>query len=233
VFDEQLNLARESYRSVEASLGVAVLIEEMDLQAMRDEAVAAEDAVNARRHKLDAALGNDVLEGAALSRDVAVVRSHIAWSDAVLADQARSKDRHEFARLRLDVEIRELRKQITAATPESAAVRGVNRDVVSEERARLQYSLAALAADCKTITGAVDDSPELAHVLEGVDARHTVDTEWLDAQRSALATLEAEDMAQLAYEQRERTMVTTMSYEPALETEPTTGRSFGIEPVFF
>jgi hypothetical protein len=175
----QLNLAREAYQRAEASLGVAVLIEDIELQTLRDEAIAAEDAVTARRSALDATLGHDVLEGATLSRDVAVVRSRIAWSDAVLADLTRSEDPQVFARRRIEVEMRELRTLINAATPESARVRGVNRDAVSEERAQLQYSLAALSADYELITGAVDDSLELAHVLEVVDARHRVDTEWL------------------------------------------------------
>jgi conjugative relaxase-like TrwC/TraI family protein len=227
--DEQLNLAREAYQRAEASLGVAVLIESLELQTLRDEAIAAEDAVNARRHQLDGALGHDVLEGTALARDVAVVRSRIAWSDAVLADLARSENPHNFARLRIEVEMRELRKQITAATPEAAAIRGVNRDVISDEREQLQHSLASLTADYEVITGVVDDSLELAHVLEAVDARHSVDTEWLTAQKAALAALDAEDAAQLAYEQRERTMVTSTSYDPALGPEPTVDRGFGME----
>jgi conjugative relaxase-like TrwC/TraI family protein len=233
--DEQLNRAREAYQRADASLGVAVLIETLELQTLRDEAIAAEDAVNARRHQLDATLGHDVLEGTALSRDVAVVRSHIAWSDAVLADRARSEDPQVFARLRIEVEMRELRTLINAATPESARVRGVNRDVVSEERAQLQRSLAALTADYEIITGAVDDFLQLADVLEVVDARHRVDTEWLSAQKAALAVLDgvvSEDAAQSAYEQRERTAVTTTSYDPALEPEPTVEHGFGIEPEF-
>jgi conjugative relaxase-like TrwC/TraI family protein len=227
--DEQLNLARAAYQRAEASLGVAVLIEDIELQTLRDEAIAAEDAVNARRSALDATLGHDVLEGTALSRDVAVVRSRITWSDAVLADLARSEDPQVFARLRIEVEMRELRALINAATPESARVRGVNRDAVAEERAQLQYSLATLTADYELVTRAVDDSLELAHVLEVVDARHCVDTEWLSAQKTALAVLEAEGAARLAYEQRARTAVTMTSYEPALEPEPTVDRGFGIE----
>jgi conjugative relaxase-like TrwC/TraI family protein len=230
--DERLNLAREAFQRAEASLGVAVLIEEMELQTLRDEAIAAEDVVNARRHQLEATLGHDVLEGTALSRDANSVRARIAWSDANLIDQARSEVPQEFARRRLEVEIRELRTQISAATPESAAVRGVNRDVVSDERVQLQHSLATLTADYELITGVVDDSPELAHILEGVNARHTVDTEWLSAQRTALAALEAEDAAQLAHGQPERTAVTTTSYEPAYEPEPTVDRGFGMEPEF-
>jgi hypothetical protein len=93
----------------------------------------------------------------------------------------------------------------------------------------LQYSLASLTNDYEIITRAVDDSLELAHVLEVVDARHRVDTEWLSAQKTALAVLEAEGAAQLAYEQRARTAVTMTSYEPALEPEPTVDRGFGIE----
>jgi conjugative relaxase-like TrwC/TraI family protein len=227
--DEQLALALEAYQRAEASLGVAALIETLELRTLREETITAEDAVTTRRHQLDGALGHDVLEGAALSRDVAVVRSRIAWSDAVLADQAHFKDPQEFARRRLEVEIREIRTQINAATPESARVRGVNRDVVSEERAQLQRSLAALTADYEMVTGAVDDSLELAHVVEVVDARHCVDTEWLSAQKIALAALDAENAAQLAYEQRERTTVTTTTtYEPAYEPE-TVDRGFGIE----
>jgi hypothetical protein len=229
MFDEQLNLAREAYQRAEASQGVAVLIETLELQTLRDEAIAAEDAITTRRHQLEATLGHDVLEGAALSRDVAVVRSRIAWSDAVLADLARSENHQEFARRRLEVEIRELRTQISAATPESAAVRGVNRDVVSDERAQLQHSLATLTADFEFITGVVDGSPVLAHILEGVDAHHTVDTEWLSAQKAALAALEAEDATQLADGQRERTTVTAMSYELAYEPEPTVDRGFSLE----
>ena len=199
--EEQLNLAREAYQRAEASLGVAVLVETLELQSLDDEATTTEDAVNARRHQLDRTLGHDVLEGAALSRDVAVVRSRITWSDAVLADQAHFKDRQEFARRRLEVEIHELRRCINAATPESARARGVNRDVVSEERAQLQRSLAALTADYELTTGTVDDSLALARVLADVAARHTVDTEWLAAQKDALAALEAEDAARLTYEQ--------------------------------
>jgi conjugative relaxase-like TrwC/TraI family protein len=229
-FEVQLNLARETYQRAEASLGVAALIETLELQTLHDEAIAAEDAVNARRRQLNATLGHDVLEGEALSRDVAVVRSHIAWSDAVLADQARSEDPQLFARRRLEVEIRELRRQINAATPESAADRGVNRDVVSDEREQLQYSLATLTADYELITGAVDNPLQLAQVLEGVDARHCVDREWLAEQKAALAAIEAEDAAQLAYEQRERAAVTTTSYEPAYEPEPTVDHGFAIEP---
>jgi conjugative relaxase-like TrwC/TraI family protein len=227
---EQLNLARETYQRAEASLGVAALIETLELQTFRDEAIAAEDAAIARRHQLDAALGHDVLEGEALSRDVAVVRSHIAWSDAVLADQARSEDPHDFARRRLEVEIRELRSQINAATPNSAAVRRVNRDVISEEREQLRYSLASLTADYELINGAVDNPLHFAHVIEGVDARHCVDTKWLADQKAALAAFEVEDAAQLAYEQRERTTVTAMSCEGAYEPEPTIDRGFSVEP---
>jgi hypothetical protein len=228
--DVELNLARDAYRRAEASLGITDLIETLELQTLRDEAIAAEDAAHARRHQLDATLGHDVLEGEALSRDVAVVRSHIAWSDAVLADQARSEHPHDFARRRLEVEIRELRRRINAATPESAAVRGVNRDVVSDEREQLQYSLASLTADYELITDAGDNPLQLAHVFEAVGARHCVDTEWLADQRAALETLEAECTAQLAYEQRERAAVTTTSCELALEPEATVDRGFGIEP---
>jgi conjugative relaxase-like TrwC/TraI family protein len=228
--DERLNLAREAYRHAEASLGVAALIETLELQTLRDESIAAEDAINSRRHQLDATLGHNVLEGAALSRDIAAVRSRIAWSDAVLADLARSDDPQEFARRRLDVEIRELRTQISAATPESAAVRGVNRDVVSDERAQLQHSLATLTADFELITGVVDDSPELAHVLEGVDTRHTVDTEWLSLQKAALAVLGAEDAAKSIYEQQRRTTFKmTPSYGLTSEPEPLAAPGFGIE----
>jgi hypothetical protein len=230
--NEQFNLAREAYQRAEASLGVTVLIEDIELQTLRDEAIAAEDAVNARRSALDATLGHDVLEGTALSRDVAVVRSRIAWSDAVLADLARSENPQVFARLRIEVEMRELRTLINAATPESARVRGVNRDVVSEEREQLQYSLASLTNDYEMITGAADDDTEPARVLADVAARHCVDTEWLAAQKIALAAFEAEDAAQLAYERRERTMVATTSYDPALEPEPTVEHGFGIEPEF-
>jgi conjugative relaxase-like TrwC/TraI family protein len=233
LFDEQLNLARETSRSAEASLGVAALIEEMELQALRDDAIAAEDAVTARRRVLDNSLGHVVLEGLALSRDVGVVRTHIAWSDAVLADQARSKDPQEFAQRRLDVEMRELRTKIKAATPESAAVRGVNRDVTSEERERLQYSLAARSAECKTITGLANNDAETSRVLADVATRHSVNIEWLTAQRSALAALEAEDVARLAHDHCARTVVATMSYDSSLETEPALGRGFGIEPEFF
>jgi conjugative relaxase-like TrwC/TraI family protein len=234
--DEQLNLARETYQRAKASLGIAALIETLELQTLRDEAIAAEDAVNARRHQLDATLGRYILEGATLSRDVAAVRSHIAWSDAVLADQARSEDPQVFARLRIEMEMRELRTLINAATPESARVRGVNRDAVSEERAQLQYSLAALTADYELVTGAADDSLELAHVLEGVGARHSVNTEWLLTQKTALAALEAAGATQLAYEQRQRTSAnapttpTSASYDPALEPEPIVDCGFGIEP---
>jgi conjugative relaxase-like TrwC/TraI family protein len=231
--NKQLNLAREAYQRAEASLGVTALIETLELQTLRDEAIGAEDAVNARRSALDATLGHDVLEGTALSRDIAVVRSRIAWSDVVLADLARSEDPQTFARLRIEVEIRELRTQINAATPESAAVRGVNRDVVSEERSQLQYSLAVLTADYELITGAVDDDTEgPARVLADVATRHCVDTEWLSAQKTAFVALEAENAAQLAYQQRERTMVTMTSYDPALEPEPTVDRGFGLEPEF-
>jgi conjugative relaxase-like TrwC/TraI family protein len=231
-FDEQLDRARESLRSAESSLGVAALIEEMEVRALRDEAVAAEDAVNARRHLLDGALGHDVFEGAALSRDVAVVRTHIAWSDAVLSDQARSKDPQEFARRRLDVEIRELRTQIQAATPEDAAVRGVNRDVTSEERERLQYSLAARSTERETVTGGDVDETEYAHVLADVTARHSVDTEWLADQKSALGVLEAADVVQLAYDQRAQTILTETSFEPMCEPEPAVHGGFGVEPEF-
>jgi hypothetical protein len=178
---------------------------------------------------LDGALGHDVLEGTALSRDVDIVRSRIAWCDAILADQARSEDPHDFARRRLEVEIRELRTQINAAVPESAAVRGVNRDVISEERAQLQHSLASLTADYELITGAVDDSLELARAFADVAARHTVDTGWLTAQKDALAVLEAEDAAQLIYEQRERTTITVTSHDQAYESEPTIDRGFSME----
>jgi conjugative relaxase-like TrwC/TraI family protein len=227
--DEQLNLAREAYHRAEASMGVTVLIEEIELQTLRDEVIAAEDAVNARRHQLDVTLGHDVLEGVALSRDAGLVHSRIAWSDAVQADRARSMSPNDFARRRLEVEMRELRTQINAATPESAAARGVNRDVVSEERERLQHYLASLTAHYKLITSAVDNSPELAHVLEGVNTRNTVDMEWLSAQKVALAALETEKAAQPTYEQRERTAVTTTTYEPAYEPETTVDRGFGIE----
>jgi conjugative relaxase-like TrwC/TraI family protein len=230
--EAELDLTRKAYRRAEASLGVAVLLETLELQTLRDEAIAAEDAANARRHKLDGALGHDVLEGAILSRDVDIVRSRIAWSDAVLADRARSEDPHEFARWRLEVEMRELRTLINAATPESARVRGVNRDAVSEERAQLQYSLAALSANYEIITGAVNDSLEMARMLADVAARHTVDREWLSAQKAALAALEAEDAAQLVYEQRARTAVTTTTYDPAYEPESTVDRGFGMEPEF-
>jgi conjugative relaxase-like TrwC/TraI family protein len=228
--EEQLNLARDAYHRAEASLGVAALIETLELQTLRDEAIAAEDAANARRHQLDATLGHDVLEGEALSRDIAVVRSHIAWSDAVLADRARSEDPHDFVRRRLEVEIREFRRRISAATPESAADRGVNRDVVSDEREQLRYFLATLTADYELITGTVDNPFQLARVLEGVDARHCVDTEWLADQRAALAALEAECTAQLTYEQHARTTANTTSYEAAYEPEPAVDRGFGIEP---
>jgi conjugative relaxase-like TrwC/TraI family protein len=232
----QLDLAREAYRRAEASLGVAVLLETLELQTLRDEAIAAEDAVNARRHQLDGALGHDVLEGTALSRDVDIVRSRIAWCDAILADQARSEDPHDFARRRLEVEIRELRTQINAATPESATVRGVNRDVISDERAQLKHSLATLTADYELMSGVVDDSLELARALADVAARHTVDTEWLAAQKAALAALEAADIAQLDYEQRGHTSAHALTpaisapYDLAYEPEPIVDRGFGIEP---
>jgi hypothetical protein len=128
------------------------------------------------------------------------------------------------------VEMCELRTQINAATPESAAAHGVNRDVVSEECERLRHSLASLTASYNLITSAVDNSPELAHVLEGINTRNTVDIEWLSAQKVALAALETEKAAQPTYERRERTAVTAMSYEPAYEPEQNVDHSFGIEP---
>jgi conjugative relaxase-like TrwC/TraI family protein len=228
--EDQLNLAREACHRADASMGVAVLIEEIELQTLRDEVIAAEDAVNARRRQLNVILGHDVLEGVALSRDAALVHSRIAWSEAVQADRARSESPNDFARRRLEVEMRELRTQINAATPESAAAHGVNRDVVSEECERLRHSLASLTASYNLITSAVDNSPELAHVLEGINTRNTVDIEWLSAQKVALAALETEKAAQPTYERRERTAVTAMSYEPAYEPEQNVDHSFGIEP---
>jgi hypothetical protein len=72
----------------------------------------------------------------------------------------------------------------------------------------------------------------MARMLADVAARHTVDREWLSAQKAALAALEAEDAAQLVYEQRARTAVTTTTYDPAYEPESTVDRGFGMEPEF-
>jgi hypothetical protein len=147
------------------------------LQTNRDESNAAEDTVNARRHQLDAVLGHPVLEGVVLSCDADNDRSHIAYDDVALADRACSEDPQVFARRRIEVVVHELRTLINAATPESARVRGVHRVTVSEKRAPLQYSLAALTADYELITGgAVGDPLELIHVLKVINARHWVDT---------------------------------------------------------
>jgi hypothetical protein len=106
----------------------------------------------------------------------------------------------------------------------------VNRDVISEEREQLRYSLASLTADYELINGAVDNPLHFAHVIEGVDARHCVDTKWLADQKAALAAFEVEDAAQLAYEQRERTTVTARSCAGAYEPAPTIDRGFSVEP---
>jgi hypothetical protein len=82
----------------------------------------------------------------------------------------------------------------------------------------------------------VDDSLELARALADVAARHTVDTGWLTAQKDALAVLEVEDTAQLAYEQSGHTsthaltMPNSTLYELAIEPEPTVDRGFGMDP---
>ena len=230
VLDELLVLARDGYQRAEASSEVSALIEELELRTLRDEATAAEDAVDERRHQLDTALGHVVLVRSALSRDVDAVRSHLAWGDAVVADQARSTSPHDFARRRLEVEIRNLRKRISAATPESAAVRGVNRDAVSEEREQLQHSLAARTVDYQIVTGALEDGTQLARVVADVATRHRVDPKWLAVQKSALGAIEFEAAAQMAYETRGRpTNAMTTLDEPALAPEPTIADGFGID----
>ena len=233
--DEQLNLARDDLRRTEAALTVIATTEELELQILRDEAVAAEDAVNERRHQLDTALGHDVLEGVALVRDIDSVRSRIAWSEEVLADRACAENSREFARRRLHGELRELNNAIKAATPESAAVRGVNRDVVSEGREQLRCTFARRNAEYALITEARGDNPEVARILADIDARHGVDTEWLAAQKTALVSLDSEGSFELKSGQRGRTLTNSYtsnsltSYEAMQEPEPTLHHRFGLE----
>jgi conjugative relaxase-like TrwC/TraI family protein len=237
--EAQLAQARADYLRAEAATGVAALIEGMELETLRDEVFAAEDALLARRHHLDSALGHDVLDGAHLQRDVDTVRSYVSWCDQLLADRERLTAPLEFVRRRLEVDIRAINTQITAATPESAAARGVNRDVVAEERELLQYSLAEFRADLTLLTDADAAPGSVKRVITSVSERHSVDLEWLSSQKTALADLTAQDAAQQVYEQRGPTPPDTYvantstgydpTYEPETEQVPTSEAGFGIE----
>ena len=88
--------------------------------------------------------------------------------------------------------MRELIQLIKAATPASAAIRGVNRDVVSEGREQLRYVLAQRSAEFAIVVEAPQGDPEIARILNDIDERHGVDTEWLAAQKIELAALESE-----------------------------------------
>jgi conjugative relaxase-like TrwC/TraI family protein len=234
--ETQLNLAHDAYCRGEAALGVTTLTEELELQILRDDAIAAEDAVIDRRHQLDAALGHDVLEGAMMSRDIDSVRSRIAWSDAVLTDRARTASLREFALLRLDVEMRTLTQQIHAATPERARVSRVNLDVVAEERERLRFTLAQRSAEYALVTEVAGDERTVTRVLSDIDIRHSVDTDWLAAQKAAIVALEPEVGRQLRGN-RGRAVATAQyasnslaPLDAAPEAEQIGIHGFGIEP---
>jgi len=235
-FDVELNVARDDLRRTEAALTVSAITEVLELQILRDEAVAVEDAVNERQRQLECALGKQVLEGMVLSRDIDSVRRRIAWCEGVLADRASTDNPREFARRRLEIEMRGLIQQINAATPESAAVRGVNRDVVSEERERLRYALAPQSAEGMLVIEGYDDDPEVARILKDVGERHGVDAEWLAAQECALVTSIMDRSVKLGAEPQvgigvnQCTSNSLSSHEAMLEPETTPNLGICLEP---
>jgi conjugative relaxase-like TrwC/TraI family protein len=232
----QLAQAREAYHQAEAVTGLASLIEQLELESLRDEAFATEDALHTRRQHLDAALGHDILTGHELSRDVDAVRAYIAWGDQLLDDRERISDTTAFARRRLEVDIRAVTTQIAAATPEAAVARGVSRNVTAEERERLQLSLTALTADLSLLAGGDSPVEDITRVISSVDARHSVDAAWLTAQKAELAVLQLPRggvRLSTAAEEEERILSSAPAFSPFYdasdEQTPDVNGGFGIE----
>ena len=90
--------ARDEYARCVAAGQVAVVRQELEERAAREEVIASEDALNARLNQLSADCGRVVLSGDALIRDVDLVRAEVARSRQILKCRATASDDRDFVR---------------------------------------------------------------------------------------------------------------------------------------
>jgi hypothetical protein len=170
--------ARRAYEQCQAGAAVASLIQELSQQVARDEVVASEDAHARAQRRVGATVGQVVLTGDALRCDVDLVKKAVARGDEILCDQ-RGATPEDFARRRLDRALSALRKSIKEAKP------------ASEEKERLEHTLAALEGEYEIVVGRCEVPPEeFDSVIDRILEENSVDEAWLLAQKEELAKSE-------------------------------------------
>jgi hypothetical protein len=170
--------ARRAYEQCQAGAAVASLIQELSQQVARDEVVASEDAHARAQRRVAATVGRVVLTDDALRCDVDLVKKAVARGDEILCDQ-RGATPEDFARRRLDRALSALRKSIKEAKP------------ASEEKERLEHTLAALEGEYEIVVGRCEVPPEeFDSVIDRILEENSVDEAWLLAQKEELAKSE-------------------------------------------
>jgi hypothetical protein len=170
--------ARDEYARCVAAGQVAVVRQELEERAAREEVIASEDALNARLNQLSADCGRVVLSGDALIRDVDLVRAEVARSRQILKCRATASDDRDFVRQSLELKMCDLRTAIRQAVP------------ASETKERLQYSLAAIDSDYAIVTGHLEDCEVLAAIIASTLVDNSVDEAWFAQQAAELVTLD-------------------------------------------
>jgi archaellum component FlaC len=170
--------ARRAYEQSQAEAEVASLIQELSERVAREEVIVSEDAHARAQRRVAATVGRVVLTDDALRCDVDLVKKAVARGEEILCDQ-RGATLEDFARRRLDRALSALRKSIKEAKP------------ASEEKERLEHTLAALEGEYEIVVGRCEVLPEkFDSVIDRIREDNTVNEAWLLAQKEELAKLE-------------------------------------------
>lgn len=170
--------ARDEYARCVAAGQVAVVSQELEERAAREEVIASEDLLDARLNQLSADRGRVVLSGDALIRDVDLVRAEVARSRQILKCRATASDDRDFIRQCLELTMCDLRTAIRRAVP------------ASEVKERLEHSLAAVDSNYAIVTGHLEDREVLAAIIASTLVDNIVDEAWFAQQAAELVTLD-------------------------------------------
>jgi len=156
------------------------------LAAMENVAVCEEELFAAQQ--LLASMGEGVvLSGEQLLSHLTEVRAEVVRGEQILADRAGSDER-VFACRRVERAKCDLRAAIAKSRP------------ASDEKERLQHSLAALDEDYAVLTSHDPNPADLAVALARISEANCVDREWLRAQKDELSRVPTEAKSALDHQ---------------------------------
>jgi hypothetical protein len=187
--DERRKAVAEAYEALEqreAEGEVAALINELEIQAARDDVIAREDEFAAALANVQTSIERGILlTGDKLIASYDLISAEVARGQSIVKDRTGAEPR-VFARRRIENAMCETRSAIQGAVP------------ASDEKEQLQIYLASLDEDYAMLTSSDANPVTIEALIARISVENSVDTEWLRAQQAELAKVATGRTAQPA-----------------------------------